>query len=133
MTALGRMYGRCKDELICDFAEYYHIYDLNAFPIRYIALLAAGLRDESRTKIKMNDMKLGMQSLMLAKIADNTSFLVWAKTEDGMNNVNRPPMILEALMKEDDPEAVQGFDTVEDFRNEYERRVRNKNGSNFDR
>ena len=71
------MYGRCKDELICDFAEYYHIYDMRAFNIRYIAILAVGLREESRTKIKMNNMKLGMQSLMLAKIADNTSFLVW--------------------------------------------------------
>lgn len=122
------MYGRCKDELICDFAEYYHIYDMRAFNIRYIAILAVGLREESRTKIKMNNMKLGMQSLMLAKIADNTSFLVWAKTEDGMKNVNKPPMILEALMKADDPEAAQGFDTVEDFRAEYERRIRSRNG-----
>lgn len=122
------MYGRCKDELICDFAEYYHIYDMKAFPVRYIAILAVGLREESRTKIKMNNMKLGMQSLMLAKIADNTSFLVWAKTEDGMKNVNRPPMILEALMKADDPEAAQGFDTVEDFQAEYERRIRSRNG-----
>ena len=122
------MYGLCKDELICDFAEYYHIYDMKAFPVRYIAILAVGLREESRTKIKMNNMKLGMQSLMLAKIADNTSFLVWAKTEDGMKNVNRPPMILEALMKADDPEAAQGFDTVEDFQAEYERRIRSRNG-----
>lgn len=122
------MYGRCKNELICDFAEYYHIYDMRAFNIRYIAILAVGLREESRTKIKMNNMKLGMQSLMLAKIADNTSFLVWAKTEDGMNNVNRPPMILQALMKADDPEAAQGFDTVEDFQAEYERRIRSRNG-----
>lgn len=122
------MYGRCRNELICDFAEYYHIYDMRAFNIRYIAILAVGLRDESRTKIKMNNMKLGMQSLMLAKIADNTSFLVWAKTEDGMNNVNRPPMILQALMKADDPEAAQGFDTVEDFQAEYERRIRSRNG-----
>ena len=122
------MYGRCKDELICDFAEYYHIYDMKAFPVRYIAILAVGLREESRTKIKMNNMKLGMQSLMLAKIADNTSFLVWAKTEDGMKNVNGPPMILEALMKADDPEAAQGFDTVEDFQAEYERRIRSRNG-----
>lgn len=118
------MYGRCRNELICDFAEYYHIYDMKAFPIRYIAILAAGLRDESRTKIKMNDMKLGMQTMILAKIADNTSFLVWAKTEDGMNNVNRPPMILEALAKANDPKAVQGFETVEDFRKEYERRLK---------
>lgn len=122
------MYGRCRNELICDFAEYYHIYDMRAFNIRYIAILAVGLRDESRTKIKMNNMKLGMQSLMLAKIADNTSFLAWAKTEDGMKNVNRPPMILEALMKADDPEAAQGFDTVEDFQAEYERRIRSRNG-----
>lgn len=122
------MYGRCRNELICDFAEYYHIYDMRAFNIRYIAILAVGLREESRTKIKMNNMKLGMQSLMLAKIADNTSFLVWAKTEDGMNNVNRPPMILQALMKADDPEAAQGFDTVEDFQAEYERRIRSRNG-----
>ena len=118
------MYGRCKNELICDFAEYYHIYDLNAFDLRYVAILAVGLRDESRTKIKMNDMKLGMQTLMLAKIADNTSFLVWAKTEDGMHNVNRPPMILEALAKANDPEAVQGYETAEDFRAEYERRIK---------
>jgi hypothetical protein len=37
-------------------------------------------------------------------------------------------MILEALMKADDPEAAQGFDTVEDFQAEYERRIRSRNG-----
>ena len=116
------MLGRCRNELICDFAEYYHIYDLKAFPIRYIAILAAGLREDSRTRTKLDESKVGMTTLLLAKSADNTSFLAWAQTEDARKGMNKPPMILESLVNRDD--AAQGFDTVEDFRKEYERRIK---------
>jgi len=116
------MLGRCRNELICDFAEYYRIYDLQAFPIRYIAILAAGLREDSRTRTKLDESKVGMTTLLLAKIADNTSFLAWAQTEDARKGMNKPPMILESLVNRDD--AAQGFDTVEDFQKEYERRIK---------
>ena len=122
------MYGRCRNELICDFAEYYNIYDMKAFPVRYIAILAAGLREDSRTRTKLDESKVGMKTLLLAKIADNTSFLAWTQTKDAQKGENRPPMILESLMKKDDPEAVQGFETVEDFQAEYEKRLRKKDG-----
>ena len=45
---LAAMLERSEDSLICDLAETYHIYDMRSFKASYIAILAAGLREDSR-------------------------------------------------------------------------------------
>jgi len=42
-----------EDALICDFAETYHIYDYRGLPAANAATLAAGLRGNSRIRMKM--------------------------------------------------------------------------------
>ena len=49
----ARMKVVCKDELICDFAQYYHIYDVSEMRLTYQATLACGLPSSSRTLMKM--------------------------------------------------------------------------------
>lgn len=42
-----------KGALICDLAETYGIYDYRSLPVRTVATLSAGLRENSRIKNKM--------------------------------------------------------------------------------
>lgn len=37
--------------MICDLAEYYHIYDYKQLPVETLAILVYGLRDNSRIKM----------------------------------------------------------------------------------
>ena len=50
---LAGMLKTDEDALICDLAETYHIYDWQSYPLGLIATLAAGLRDDSRIKMRL--------------------------------------------------------------------------------
>lgn len=65
-----------EDALICDLAETYHIYNYRSLPLTLVATLAAGLRDDSRIKLKMNKQKVSNTDLLLAVIADRLGLLV---------------------------------------------------------
>lgn len=79
-----------RDALLCDLAETYHIYDLRALPLRTVALLAYGLRDDSRIKMKLSGAIATQNQLLLALLYDRLSILQWFQTEDGHKNINRP-------------------------------------------
>lgn len=51
---LAAMRSVDEDALICDFAETYHILDYRALPVEQQAVLASGLRDNSRSKMKLS-------------------------------------------------------------------------------
>lgn len=89
---------RNKDELICDFAEYYHIYDVEGLPINTLAVLSCGLPEHSRTMLKVNGMKVPPNTLLLAAAVDRLNTLVWFQTEDGHKGRNRPQSIVETLL-----------------------------------
>ena len=42
------MIAEGEDELICDLAETYHIYDYRSLPIEKVAIFSVGLRENSR-------------------------------------------------------------------------------------
>lgn len=79
-----------EDALVCDLAETYHVFDYRSLPARFVATLAAGLRESSRIKLKMAGMPCTSETLLLAMAVDRLSLLFWAKTEDGQKNRNRP-------------------------------------------
>ena len=108
-----------EDALICDLAETYHIYDMRKMPALYIATLAMGLRHNSRIMMSVNGLKVDINTLLLAHIADNTAINAWFKTEDGQKGINRPPSMLRLLsdIKTEKP----GFDSGEDFEKEWRR------------
>lgn len=105
-----------EDALICDFAETYHIYDLQALPLRKVAVLACGLRDNSRIKMKMADMKIDYKEMLLATITDRLSILIWQNTEDGSKGINMPKSILNNILGvEQTSGSVMAFESGDDF------------------
>lgn len=111
-----------EDALICDFAEYYRIYDYRALSPSYAGVLACGLRDNSRIKMKLTEQGVDMETLLLATIADRLQVLIWQNTEDGQKGINIPDSIVKKLLgKEDEPKNM-AFSSGEEFE-EYRRRL----------
>ena len=90
------------------------------FPVLYIATLAAGLKNDSRIKMAISGLKVDVNTLLLAHIADNTAINVYFKTEDGQKGRNRPKSIVRSLTM-DKSEIARGFDSGDDFIKEWNR------------
>lgn len=120
---LAAMLERSEDALICDLAETYHIYDMRSFKASYIAILAAGLREDSRVMMLFSGNKIRPSLLLQAASLDKLALLWWAETKDGQKNRNRPESVVESLTKEnkqpEEPAIV--FESAEEFN-----RVRNE-------
>lgn len=104
-----------EDALICDLAETYHIYDYKSLPLTKVATFSVGLREDSRIKMKMNDLRFSLQDTLLALTADRLSQLVWMNSEDGRQGINRPKSILMGLLGEVEEKENLSFDTPEEF------------------
>lgn len=105
----------CKEELICDFAEVYHIYDIFSFPSEYIAILANGLDSDSRTKRKIGNQKIRSDIYLLSLIADLLNGLIYGLSDPDKRG-KLPDSILAKLLDEDLIENSQTFNTPEEFR-----------------
>lgn len=114
------MLAQAHDELICDLAETYHIYDMRALPVRTLAVLACGLGANSRVWAKMCGYKAKWPDIVQAMIADRLAILQWFQTEDGHKGVNRPQLLAPMLLgqsdqSEDKEKEYITFDSGEDF------------------
>lgn len=83
-----------ENALICDFAETYHIYDYRSLPVQLAATLSAGLRDDSRIKMRIAGAPVSQEILLLAAIADRVEMFRYGFS-DKKNQV--PPSIVETL------------------------------------
>ena len=110
---LAHMIHVDKTALLCDMAETYHIYDVNRFPARYIAMLACGLKADSRIKTKMAGVELlPPNSLLYAFIVDELRIIRYRLMGDKKNK----PVFVTEIMENGLPEKeFKGFDTAEDF------------------
>lgn len=88
--------------LLCDLAETYGIFDLNALPVPTVAMLAVGLRDDSRIKVSLSGCRVPRRDLLLAAAVDRLSLLVWGMSEDAKRGTNRPESLVAAFMGEND-------------------------------
>ena len=108
-----------EDALLCDFAETYHIYDLGSLPVKTVAALAFGLRDDSRIKMIMAGLKVPVNQMLLAHIADSANYIKWTKTEAAVNNPSDPPdRLLNVIMgipQAGDGKTCKGFKSIADF------------------
>lgn len=110
MVAVG------EEELICDFAETYHVLDWRALPLKTAAVLASGLDADSRIRRKISGEKLTMDTALLAAALDRLKVLVWQNTEDGLHGRNYPKSTYDALRgRLPSPKRVTAFRTAEDF------------------
>ena len=98
--------------LICDLAETYHILDYRSLPVQLVATLSAGLRDDSRIKLKATGTPARLETIISAVIADNLTLL-----RAGMDSKNKskPFLFTEALYGENKKQKVRGFKTVDEF------------------
>ena len=106
-----------EDALVCDLAETYGIYDYSSLPLSRVATFAVGLRENSRIKLKMQNAKYPLETMLLASVADRLSTLVWMQSKDGMNGQNRPKSIVAQMLciKESNDKDFEVFDTPEAF------------------
>ena len=105
-----------RDALLCDLAETYGVFDLYALPVHTLAVLAAGLRDDSRIKTRLSGTSVPRKDLLLAAAVDRLSVLVWSMSEDAKRGTNRPKSLVAALMGEAEGSSdVMTFDSPDDF------------------
>lgn len=109
------MLGKSEDALICDMAETYHIYDWRSLPIRLAAKLAYGLHDDSRSKLLLSGARFGVNTFLLANIADTLRIIAWQRTKDGQKGTNKPKLILETLTTEPKKDQSVTYATAEDY------------------
>lgn len=115
--ALAGMWSAAKDELICDFAETYGIYDLRALPVRTLAVLACGLGRNTRVWAKTQGFKAKWSDIVLALCADRLAVLEWQNTQDAANGENYPSMLAPELlgMSDQSEKRYETYDSGEDF------------------
>ena len=61
------------DELTCDMAETYGIFDIKRVPVKLLATLAVGLRDDSRVMMAKRGALVDTKTMLLAKLLDMLS------------------------------------------------------------
>lgn len=110
-----------EEALVCDLAETYKIYDYKSLPATRIATYSVGLRENSRIKLKMSDSRYSLDSLFLAAIVDRLSLLVWLKTKDGAQGVNRPKSIMANLLGETEEKNILAFQSPGEFEKEWKK------------
>lgn len=80
-----------------------------------------GLRDNSRIKMKLCGMKTNLNSLLLARIADNTALNLYVKTKDAKSGRNKPKSIVKSLTEViPDSQRAKVYATGEDFLRDWE-------------
>ena len=105
-----------EDALICDLAETYHIYNMESFSPVLIATLAEGLGPNSRIRLKRSGLSYSLETLLLAHVADNTAFNVYAKTKDARHGRDKPRSMLAVLNEENNPgNHAMRFNSGSDF------------------
>ena len=92
------MIAEDKDALLCDLAETYHIYSLEALPLPTVATLACGLRGNARIMKKIVGPHSDIDTILKAGIFDRLSFIAWTKTKDAQSNTNRPESVVNSLL-----------------------------------
>lgn len=119
-----------ESALICDLAETYHIYDYRSLPLKTVATFSVGLRENSRIKMAMANIKYSFDTMLLASILDNLNVRTWAMSKDGQNGVNKPKSIVDRLLgvEEADNNDAMTFDSGQAFE-EMRRKLLEKGGN----
>ena len=66
--------------------------------------------------MKLADMSVSFDTIMLASIFDKLNWIAWAKTEDGRKNQNHPKAIVSKILGlQDGAKELMAFDGAEDY------------------
>lgn len=116
---LAGVINKYEDEMICDLAETYHLFDYRKYKPSLIAVLVSGLKEDSRIYHAVNGGFSISSNTLLSIIADYCSLLWWSKTEDGSKNRNRPGSITQKSLniqkKSKKNDVYMKFSNAEEF------------------
>ena len=104
-----------EDALRCDFAQVYHVLDYRRLPLRTAAVFAQGLPEDSRIMRRLSGARIGVDTALLARIADAAALLVWMNSKDGQRGANRPRSVLDILLGAGEQEKPRGFESPAAF------------------
>ena len=123
---LASMINFDEDALICDLAETYHIYDYRSLPVRLVATLSAGLRDDSRIKLSGSGFPVQQNTMLLGIIADRIESIRYMFSDETTKQLHPFVSVTEAFFDETNEKKESNelsFETAEDFEAEL-RRIR---------
>lgn len=115
------MIAASETDLICDLAETYGVMDYKALPLKTVAALSCGLRDNSRIKMRITGRKVETEYMMGAAIIDHLATLIWMQTKDGQKGRNRPESLLDRLIGQAKRDDIVAFNSIEEFEAEKQR------------
>jgi hypothetical protein len=108
--------GKYEDDMICDLAEFYHIYDYEKLPIKMLATLVSGLREDSRVKCRLAGLPISLNLFFMSAIYDKLAWLCWTKTEGASKGRGMPESITAKLLNTKQEKQYETFASGEDFR-----------------
>lgn len=120
-----------EDELICDLAETYRIYDYKKLPIDYVSILACGLRSDSRIKMKLMDepdLKY-LETKLNVMLYDKINWIAWSRSKDGQDGVNRPSSIYSMIYEQSHESEYMTFESGSEFASEWNKRIKHGNNN----
>lgn len=120
-----------EQELVCDLAETYHIFDFRSLPVKLVATLSSGLREEeSRIKRKLNKEKYPHQEVLLAMLVDRVAMI-----QHALFGIKEPPkLVTEAMLGIERPKKgsktikPEVYDSPEAFHAAYNKKIGGING-----
>ncbi|MFL8969306.1 DUF5361 domain-containing protein [Helcococcus kunzii] len=71
--------------------------------------------------MKLSNLNVPLETLMLIDIRDKVNLIFWSKTEDATEGKNRPEMLLGKFVDFKEKEEAKSFDSREEFENERKR------------
>ena len=113
---LAVMLSEDEDALVCDMAEPYHVLDIWALPVDLLAVLASGLRENSRIKMKIAGVNYIPLETMIPRGIDYLQLILKTLTGD-----KKKDKLLSELLWEKETSHNVGFYTGEAFQREWER------------
>lgn len=112
---MATMIATDEDSLICDLAQYYHVFDYRSMAVEFVATLAAGLPEDSRIMRKLYNQNISKSELMLAAIYDDLNFYLYSMASNAKHGINRPASIVEKWLNITEQKENMAFDSVNSY------------------
>ena len=104
-----------KTAVLCDLVEVYGILDYKSVPATTLGALVVGLGQDTRVGMHFSGVKVKRNTIILARILDVCNLLMWAQTEDGQKNKNRPQSVTDILLGNTEEKEQESYSTPEEF------------------
>ena len=104
-----------RDALACDLWETYHVEDMEALPVKTLAVLSCGLRDDSRIKMLMPGKTVNEDKIFLAGIFDVLTQIRWMLSGASGDAPKSLVSTLLGIENDDSSTDVLSFETPEEW------------------